>query len=124
MEVQSQLQSLLSLFGADGELFPDSVESRQSVSRRARRTAQRLAEDDGRLQQLTAVVIGALKEKSRTKTNREMELLSVCHTSVFRMISSLFFKKVDGFKCLAMLAAWRQGRHARLQKLGFFLPKT
>lgn len=64
VEAQSQLQSLLSLLTADAELFPDSVESWQSVSRRACRTAQRLTEDDGRLQQLTAVIIGALKEKT------------------------------------------------------------
>lgn len=63
MEVESQLQSLLSLLGADAELFPDSVEARQSVSGRARRTAQRLAEDDGGLQQLAAIIVGALKEQ-------------------------------------------------------------
>lgn len=33
MKVQSQLQSLLPLVGADGELLPDPVESGQGVSR-------------------------------------------------------------------------------------------
>lgn len=70
MKVQSQLQSLLSLFSADSKLFPDSVESGQSVSGRARRTAQRLAEDDSGLQQLTAVIIGALKIKTREEMER------------------------------------------------------
>lgn len=71
MEVESQLQSLLSLLSADAELFPDSVESRQSVSRRARCTAQRLTEDDGRLQQLTAIIIGALKEETGRREDRD-----------------------------------------------------
>ncbi len=79
MEVKRQLQSLLSLLRADAELFPDSVESRQSVSGRARRTAQRLTEDDGRLQQLTAVIIGALKEEAGRKTETNRESQSVCY---------------------------------------------
>lgn len=78
MEAQSQLQSLLSLLGANGELFPDPVESGQSVSRRARCTAQGLTKDDGRLQQLTAVIIGALRGKTGEKEGRhDKHLLSV-----------------------------------------------
>lgn len=87
MEAQSQLQSLLSLLGADGELFPDPVESGQSVSRRARCTAQGLTEDDGRLQQLTAVVIGALRGRTGKKAGWHGKLLlSVCWCFVFRTI--------------------------------------
>lgn len=63
MEVQSQLQPLLPLLGADRKLFPHPVEPRQGVSGGARGAAQRLAEDDGGLQQLTAVVVGALRAK-------------------------------------------------------------
>lgn len=62
MEVQGQLQPLLPLVGADGELLPHPVESRQSVAGRARRAAQRLAEDDGRLQKLAAVIVCALRK--------------------------------------------------------------
>lgn len=100
VEVQSQLQSLLSLFGADGELFPDSVESRQSVSGRARRTAQRLAEDDGRLQQLTAVIVGALQEKPRGKTTREMGVIVSLSFFCFQNDFIPFF-----FFCLSKLMA-------------------
>ena len=65
VEVQSQLQPLLSLLSADAELLPDPIESRQSVSGRARRTAQRLTEDDSRLQQLTAVIVSALRDETK-----------------------------------------------------------
>lgn len=89
MEVQSQLQSLLSLLCADSKLFPDPVESRQSVSRRARRTAQRLTEDDSRLQQLTAIIIRALKEKTEDKLRVIVIVLCLmfCFLELFHLSS-------------------------------------
>lgn len=60
MEVLSQFQPLLPLLGADRELLPHPVEPRQGVPGGARGAAQRLAEHDGGLQQLAAVVVGAL----------------------------------------------------------------
>ncbi|KAA8587893.1 hypothetical protein FQN60_001087 [Etheostoma spectabile] len=78
VEVQSQLQSLLSLLSADAELFPDSVESWQSVSGRARRTAQRLTEDNGRLQQLTAIIICALKEEMERQRQTVKSHVACC----------------------------------------------
>lgn len=98
MEAQSQLQSLLSLLGANGELFPDPVESGQSVSRRARCTAQGLTEDDGRLQQLTAVIIGALKGKTGEKEGRhDKQLLSVL--VCFKNNCPFLSLRADSFQC-------------------------
>lgn len=70
VELQSQFQSLLSLLGTDAKLFPHSVEARKSVPRWACCTAQRLAEDHCCLQQLAAIIIGALK------THREISWAS------------------------------------------------
>ena len=60
VEVQSQLQPLLSLVGADAELLPDPVEARQRVSGGAGGASEGLTENHGSLQQLAAIVVGAL----------------------------------------------------------------
>lgn len=77
MEAQRQLQSLLPLLAADAELLPHPVESRQGVTGRARGAAQRLAEDDGRLQELAPVVVRALEGQ----TGSAVRTVSLLHTS-------------------------------------------
>ncbi len=61
MESTGHLQPVLPLVRRDCELFPHTVESGQRVPRGAGGTTQRLAQHHCGLQQLAAVIIGALK---------------------------------------------------------------